>query len=438
MKRAAIVDSIYVCVYQAALTAVFLKVVAPIYLQDVELAQTRNGQGNDTKIFLSYIFSIGAVALYRSIAECRKASRFVMLIQLLLIVIPFAVLYGQLNYPTWQMSIILLGFGGSILFLKALQIPMLPSLSQGSAIAVCLAMAAVTVYVYCALFATGGFERMNFDLSKVYDARADLSLHRFPLSGYFIPWVAYVANMALLSYFLGIRKKSQKFAWAGVIGVLLLQLLIFGMTNFKSFLFLPVAIVTLVVVIERASLFRSAVFGVLSAVACLALMSSSGSALSAGIIERVFYTPPALHSLYFGYFSVHPNGFLVDTVGGLFGSTYNESIVSVISEEYWGRLFSPNVGWIGDAFANFGVLGVISFAALLAIALNFADSFAMNRLPDGTVEGLLFGFAFGITNSALLTSLLTGGYFVAVVLLWSMDSIFRSGTHSVSVSGARR
>lgn len=421
-KKSGLVDIALIFLYKCILALGFSYLVFPLYGGQVEIAQTAVGGANGVKIFISYVVAGVCVLMFRSIRDNYKASRFVMLIQLLMIVIPFSVLYGSLNYPAWQMGLMLLGYAGAVFFIKMLPAIRLRALNARMCAALLFAMVAVVLYVYASLVATGGLHRLNFNLVKVYEVRAQLSDNQFPLSGYFIPWVAYVFNMAALTNYMSIRNIYRKRALMGVIFVISMQMLLFGMTNFKAFLFLPFVIIFLMLFMGKVNLFRSAAIGISAALACLVIISLVGVSFGAAIVDRLFVTPPALHALYFNYFSTHPLGLLQGTVGGAFGSTYDESIIAVVSKFYWGRVFDPNVGWIGDAFANFGAFGVLIYSLILALTLRLADGFVDERTPNGVVEGLLFGFAFGITNSALLTSLLTGGYIVAMASLWVMTS----------------
>lgn len=436
LKKSSMLDILLVCVYETLLSIIFVRFILPLHGYEVQIAQTTGGSVNYVKVALSYVVTCVAVFLFRSIGVAKRASRFVMLIQLLMIVVPFCVLYGYLNYPTWQLALVFLGYGGAVLAINVIPSIRLPLLSIEVRRFFIFLAASIIFYVYVGLVTTGGIQRINFDFSQVYKVRAGLSGHEFPLSGYFIPWVAYVLNMAILTYSLSIRGRSLIKSMCGVFLVILMQVMLFGMTNFKAFIFLPFVIVFLVLFMGKINLFRSAVMGVSVALCCLIVLSMVGVMFSIAIVDRVFVTPSAIHSLYFNYFSTHPLGLLQGTVGKLFGSSYDESIIVVISKFYWGRVFSPNVGWIADAFSNFGVIGVPVYSLILALSLRVVDGFVDERMPSGMVEGLLFGFAFGITNTALLTSLLTGGYVVAVVALWVMTSRWRR-VSSVILTNAR-
>jgi fructose-specific phosphotransferase system IIC component len=99
---------------------------------------------------------------------------------------------------------------------------------------------------------------------------------------------------------------------------------------------------------------------------------------------------------------------------------YDVPLTRVISLEYWGRDSNPNVGYLGDAFAHFGYIGMILFSMVLGIFLRFIDRVG-NRLPRKFVAGLMAASSASLTNSALFTCLLTHGLIVALILMWILN-----------------
>jgi len=49
---------------------------------------------------------------------------------------------------------------------------------------------------------------------------------------------------------------------------------------------------------------------------------------------------------------------------------YNDGVTIIIGMEYWGKKFGPNVGFFGNAFYNFGYLGILTFSLVLFILPN--------------------------------------------------------------------
>jgi hypothetical protein len=135
--------------------------------------------------------------------------------------------------------------------------------------------------------------------------------------------------------------------------------------------------------------------------------------------------PAALHSIYFKYFSVHPFALLGDTIGGFFGSSYQKPIVLIIAEHFWGTIFDPNVGWIADAYANFGAIGIIVYGLVLGVLLRVADGLVGSHIAPGVVEGLMVGPVFALCSSALPTVMVTHGFLIILLVLWFLKGSWR-------------
>lgn len=411
-------DLLWICGYRALLDAALLLAVLPVFGDYPHLSATREYSEDGGHVAVSYAATLLAYLLFRGVRKQDRVSRFVLLSQLLLIAIPFCSAYAHLYFPGRHLFLILLGFALTVAFCRIIPAARIPA--PGHALRVVLAglALAAVVYLYGGLVARGGLGRLNLDWSRVYEMRAELEGATFPLMGYLLQWVGYVVNMAVLVYAAHHARRSL-LARLGVVFVLMLQVLLFAMTNFKAFLVIPFVVLGIVYVLRRHDVLRAGGFGAVAGLLALLLLHAGGSLWGSGIIDRVYFVPAVLHSLYFDYFESHPPALLGATVGNLFGSTYNETMVLLVAREYWGEDFSPNVGWIADAYGNFGTAGIAVFAALLALLLRIGDQLAL-RLPRGVAEALLAGYTIVLVSSALLTSLLTGGYLVVLLVLWFM------------------
>jgi len=424
MKKSTVRHLLLVLAYKILLDLSFIFFLLPIYGHTTEIERTSNGQLDFFRLIVSYLIVFLAFAWLETIMKDKyRASRFVMLVQFIVVIAPFTALYAILDYPLWQFAVIMMGFLLPVLLIRLIKTPHIPMLGQEGKLVLAAVIMALIFYTYIGLIINGGLNRMNFDLLKVYEFRSEAGEHKFYLSGYLVPWTAYVFNMAILAYSVGRYRKNGLKYGIGISLVFISQIILFGMTNSKSFLFLPFVVLGLMYCLRRMTVQTAGLIGVV--LACGMLMGAYyifGLPLAAGIMNRLFVIPSAMHSLYLQYFSSHDFALLQGTFGSLLGSSYQESIISVIAQHYWGRVFSPNVGWIGDAYANFGVFGVVLFSVILAGVLRVADGLGNKDIRPGVVEGILFGFAFGLTNSALLTSLLTGGFLAAIMSLWLMRS----------------
>lgn len=338
--------------------------------------------------------------------------------------IPICVLYATWDAPRAYFLAVAGCFALLVVLTNCLPVIRVPVLSRQLFALLLLIGAATTAYVYGQLVLTGGLARLNFNLAQVYVAReAFVTQARFPLADYLVPWQGYVLTPAVFAY--ALYRRSLLLAACA----LAFQVLLFGMTSFKSTLFAPLLVGGLVVVGGRRWLPLYLYGGGIGIILIGQLgYHLFGDYMSPSLlIRRMFLIPAKLHFLYYDWFSHNPKVMLSNSIFRWFiDYPYDLPITRVISWAYFGRDFGPNVGYLGDAYAHFGVAGMIAFTVLLAFVLKVLDSLG-SRVPSGLALGLTVLPAFSLVNSALLTVLLTHGFLASLLALWCFSSLFRSG-----------
>jgi hypothetical protein len=134
-------------------------------------------------------------------------------------------------------------------------------------------------------------------------------------------------------------------------------------------------------------------------------------------VRRLLVTPGLLTGDYFQFFSQYPQmllshsilkGFITNPYGSLsppflIGGTYFHNASDSANANLW-----------ADAFANFGPAGVVVFSAILGVILWTFDS--MTQKSSLLLASLMLALpVFTLSNSGLLTTLLTHGLLVGVV-----------------------
>lgn len=410
-----LVEVLLLYAYKVALDLIFLDYSLPLY--NYEPYYSLYGAIEPFRFVLGYVVLPFLWFFSRPILKNPRfgISRMLITFQLLFIVIPSFTVYAQVERPQAHVFWILLGFAILVLTVRGLPSFSVPAPSKEASFFLTSLAYAVLLYVYGGLVLTGGLQRINLNLLEVYAFREEFVQRSLPLFNYFIPWVAYVINMALLVYAV-VRKKR---AWTVL--VVAFQVLLFAMTNFKAFLFLPFLVLAFLWILPRVAFPRLVLLGTIGLLIALWTLAILGQPLGLGIADRIFYLPAAMQSLYFDYFSAHPLARMSGSPWVDFlrlESPYSTTSVSLIAQEYWGRDFSPNVGWIASAFADFGVLGIIGFGFALGLFLRLADAIAGQVRIRGAAEALFIGPALALTNASLTTSLITHGGLVALLALW--------------------
>ncbi|WHX26170.1 O-antigen polymerase [Virgibacillus halodenitrificans] len=346
-----------------------------------------------------------------------------MLLFFLSIIIPMLTLYAYQNAPTEFVLGILLNFNFIMIFLISLPKFKFLILDKSIILLVKVSIVCIYFYVYLFLIFSGGLTRFNLNLAEVYEVRELYLLTTAPMLNYFISWIANVFNMTLLVW--GMYKRKKSF----IIWAILLQILIFGMTNFKTFLFAPVLVVFVYLWIKKKNILLYSSLSVLMVMlfVYIVFLVTETQQWASMLIRRQFFTPSNIHMLYYDFFSQTSNPLIYlsnSILEGIIEYPYDLSVTRLISQEYWGNFFGANVGFFADAYSNFGFIGMFIFSVVLALILKLIDSFTI-YLPENLVASIIVLPSFSLINSAFFTTLLTHGFIVAILMLFILTSIIK-------------
>jgi hypothetical protein len=362
--------------------------------------------------------SCAACALY--CLKYQGASRVIVVVHLVAVVIPLQALVAahfELARPEFAVAV-------GVAFIAALALAALlpgvrlPPAGRALRVAVPAAALLVTLYVFGSLLERGGLANLSFDLTAVYEVRAEFVEHLAPFMGYLVPWQGYVINPALM--LIGLRRRSLLIAALG----LGLQALLFGMTGYRAFILIPLLLIGCYLLGQRRQLLSLAIGGVLAVIG-LALglyVWLDEPLIPSLLIDRVIVIPAEIHYWYYDFFGVRGQPVLQlsqSVFSSLTPAHYNAPIPEIIGWQYMGSAASANVGLFGDAFANFGFAGCGIFALLFALLLKTVDAAA--GATDPRIAAALLGMpAFQLVNSGLLTTLMTHGMAAALLVLWAL------------------
>ena len=274
-----------------------------------------------------------------------------------------------------------------------------------------LALTGVVVKVF-------GFSLSLPSLSDVYGVRAQYKaalLATGGLVGYAVFWLGLVFNPMLLAYG-AIRRRPLPFL-VGLVG----QLLLFSITGLKGLFFNAALVLTIVLVVERgrARFGQLAVGGALGITGLCAGVDllTGGRLLTNILVRRVLMVPGLLSGFYYDFFRHHPKALLGHSVlAGLSSYPYAMAPPRIIGSAYFLQGTDANASVWSDAYANFGVGGVLAFTVLLGVVLWLLDSAARDHdLRLGAVFAAILGLT--LSNTGLLTTMLTHGGGLVLVLL---------------------
>lgn len=261
-------------------------------------------------------------------------------------------------------------------------------------------------------------------LANVYDVRSAFDQAvintNVPFAAYALDWSMYVVNPLLM--LIGLRSRRYGIFFMGL-GI---ELLVYGTTGYKSALLSVLLVAPLLVLLTRR---LRPVFGLSLVIASVIMVF--GSALwdqandtilaTSLFVRRLISVPGQLMADYFDFFSRHRTYGLSNSILAFLGpAPYDLNPPHLIGAVYFNAPDEDaNANIWADAYANFGFAGILAFTILLGVVLIVLDSAGTGR--DLRITGALAGLmAIVLSNSALLTTIVTHGLGLAIVLIFLM------------------
>lgn len=280
-----------------------------------------------------------------------------------------------------------------------------------------LVFIAMTSLVYFLLIRFNGLPNLKLlDFNEVYKIRSEIE-YGYGFMQYLVTWQGAILNVFVMIVTLVSRRKYS------FIFVSILQIMLYLLTTHKTFLFYPFVLYILILVLNRSKLH----VGYIAAVG-----SSFGVLLSLGInkifgnlmipsmvISRIFFLPAQISYQYYEFFSQNGFVYLSHSVFRILFQTpvYSDHPIRLIGQAYYTNNW-PNTGYLGDAYMNFGVIGMIIFSIIFGIVLKVIESLANTPFKLSITKAFIIIFMFSTSNIGLLTSMLNGGLVLFMVILY--------------------
>ncbi|WP_245823431.1 oligosaccharide repeat unit polymerase [Metabacillus halosaccharovorans] len=376
-----------------------------------------------TKLFESYLIVILILIFLAKLDYYEKPSKIVIYILFLNLYLPMSSLYWIQDQPREYFLVISVSFL-ILYFIICKSKPIsIPNLKEGSHLAF-LILLGITVIVYGFLIATGGLQRMNLNLLNVYSTRQGYVSSSNTLVAYLLPWQAHVVNLTFLTTSL---IKNKKFF---IMLTLFIQVLLFSMTNFKSFLFAPLVVLGLYFIFKQGFknsllMLMSFLLSILMSILLILYKINGDIVLLSIFLRRLFFAPADLNFVYYHYFSqVEKYKLSHSILSGITDNPYSVSPVVMVAKNVYGEDFSPNVGVFGDAYLNFGLIGIVVFVIILAFVLVLFDSVA-RPAPFILPVTIIAIPSMSLVNSAMFTCFATHGILFAIFVTWLSSGLFK-------------
>jgi hypothetical protein len=233
---------------------------------------------------------------------------------------------------------------------------------------------------------------------------------------YLMSWFGNVILPFIFIFFLSKRKYLLSLI------VFLLGLLLFSINGLKTWLIIFPAIFGLFISYNIFKTSRSIIImmGILSGIFGMLIFFFSlvsDDLLFVSLFHRIFSIPAELNYEYFYFFQNETYLFLRESIlRNFFLSDFNGNLSFIIGERLTGNASSnANNGLFGDAYSNFGIIGVLIYPILITnIYYIFIRSFKIN--DKIIVLSVLFILTWNLINASLFSWLLTGGVIVLLIL----------------------
>lgn len=271
-----------------------------------------------------------------------------------------------------------------------------------------------------------GFEGLKaFDLNYIYVMRANATYP--PGFSYPLRWAA---NTILPFAFLVFLSQKR---YGLTVLCTALQLVFYMEVGNKFILFILVPILVIYLLSRTGHLLKLLYLGFIGL--CIAVVfgyrldhTATDGALHSGILlnaiigVRAIFIPADSKFNFYEYFSQHPKICFSDGIIGKIlsltypyaGSSGHVAFASVGGEFLRAEM---NTGYLGEAYAQLGFLGILLMAVLLALILRALSGY--NRNETFPIMTALFSVYIVILNDiALFTTLFTGGMLVAFLLIF--------------------
>lgn len=243
------------------------------------------------------------------------------------------------------------------------------------------------------------------NLEAIYERRAFAATLNLPSLISYLLGSACISNIMLVFSFIERRK------FIGCICVLFLQWMLFSIDGSKSYFFSMAFCIIFYFLADYLSQRKVIVGSLFIIILAIVANICSNTLVGIGYLRRFLMTPNLLSYDYYTFFDIH-----VPIYFGLNGE-YNGRLAFIIGEVFFNHPTEcANNGLLGDAVANFGLVGILAWPITFIVFLLFFDraSFGLNRRM---LLGLAFGVMVTLQNTFLATSILSHGILVLMMMM---------------------
>lgn len=402
----------YILIYKFSIEIVYIFLISPVYsYMNLELNM------NISKFLLSSIYVF--IIVFNSPKNKITPSTYFFLTMEFFIIIPTLSYYWLNDMSSTYTFFLAIS---SLVVTLVLKVKLKPFTIKNRAAIITLKGIFVlyvlsTVYI---ILSRGGVDLRALNFDSVYELRSEYNLIGF--MGYLANWSAKVFCPFYLGYFY--LQKNYK----GVVFVSILQVLMYLSFGNKAFLF-SLGIIFLNLLYVKRGKYIKEMSLTMSGLNLLALVLSSFNitdTLQRAVPYRLVFIPAQIQYYYYEFFADNRKLLFADNIFGRIFSIENpfgKNISFIIGDLFYrtGAGINANTGIFADAYANGGFFLMIFISIVFGILLAIVDA-STTRIPIYMVVGALSYIMFVINDAPLLTTLITGGMFIMIIMLIILNS----------------
>jgi len=277
-----------------------------------------------------------------------------------------------------------------------------------------------TVVIYAALVYWYGSPPISpLFFENTYEIRAatepmfpSIRMLGAPAFGYFLSWQIKVFNPFLLGFFL----KNRRYLVASGVGALAILAYMYAPNTLH--LAVPVLTITVLLLFRlKVLMIGILTLGIIGVVSGYLLLHYADILqLVNQVVGRALYIEARNDFFLYQWFQMNPHIYLTDSpLNPFWEYPYDTRHTYLYAERFLGSSHNATVGFLADAYGQFGAVGMLVTGAAVGAILWVLDSFAVRSDPEMVVV-LATTAIFNLNQSDLTSNLLTNGLMLVVVI----------------------
>ena len=367
-----------------------------------------------TSFSLSYIYLLFTFPFFYSvIMNIKKVSEVALSVLYFISFIPLLTMYA---YNSIDISFFYLFFIFWIVLLFCFQII---SLIETSYIKLdisnkrtigylCIIFSIIIIFIF------GYYRNFSFylGLKEVYSLRLDARKFNIPtILAYLLGFSRATIPLFYLYYIINKKRKV-------VLILTIIQIANFSIDGMKTVIFITILTLLLGLLLKNLLIKNISKYAVIFIFFAKILELFNIDIILNLIIRRILFIPNLLSYFYYDY-SQNKKPYLYRNILKFLGLNIEEiNIPRIIGNNYFNAPeMNANTGLFGDAYINFGILGVIIIPIIISIIFYILNCLTKNLdRKINIITGLQIAFV--LTSTSIPTMFLTHGYFMTFIVLW--------------------